>query len=70
MPMNHKYFKRPAIKSTKEKTYQRAVRFEYLGTPGQVDKNNRITYGTAKFHLDDLAIESGIRHAIHVKRNT
>lgn len=49
--------------------YQRAVRFEFLGVQGSVDRQDWIRFGNHEFHLDDASIESPVRQAIHKVRN-
>jgi len=49
--------------------YQRAVTFVYKGARGFCDKNDFVQYGGMGCHLDELAIESGVRQVIHKTRN-
>jgi hypothetical protein len=49
--------------------YQRAVTFVYRGTRGFCCERDFVRYGSMGCHLDELAIDSGVRQVIHKIRN-
>jgi len=55
--------------NAKTQQYQRPVNFIYFGVRGHCDRSNWVRYGNMGCHLDELAIDSGVRQMIHKLRN-
>jgi hypothetical protein len=49
--------------------YQRAVTFVYRGARGFCCERDFVRYGSMGCHLDELAIDSGVRRLIHSIRS-